>query len=116
MDVSVVVAGIGGAAGLWGAYIAARASRRATDVSEQAANLEWVKELRRDAVDARREVGELRAEVRELRRQLAVVTSEADHWIAEHQSFRRQAWRPGMTIERLRTLLGPEPPKPVGQH
>lgn len=116
MDASIVVATIGGAAGLWGAYIAAKASRRATDVNEQAANLAWVKELRNDAVDARKEVAELRTEVRELRRQLAVVTGEADHWINEHQTIRRHAWRPGMTIERLRELLGPEPSKPVGQN
>lgn len=110
MDPAIVVAVLGAVAGIWGATVAARASRRATDVNQQAANLEWVKTLRQDAVDARKEVGDLRAEVRELRRQLSLVTAEADHWIAEHQSFRRHAWRPGMTIDRLRELLGPEPP------
>jgi predicted RNase H-like nuclease (RuvC/YqgF family) len=115
VDASVVVACVAAGAAIVAAIISARSSRRATDVNEQAANLEWVKELRRDAVDARKEVAELRSEVRELRRQLAVVTGEADYWINEHQALRRHAWRPGMTIERLRELLGHEPP-PVGQN
>lgn len=70
-----------------------------------------MKELRQDTIDAREEVVQLRTEVRELRRQLDVVTREADHWIAEHQSMRRHTWRPGMTIDRLRELIGPlDPP------
>lgn len=110
MDASVIAAAIAAVAAIAAAVIAARSSRRATDVNEQAANLGWVKELRQDAIDARKEVADLRAEVRELRRQLGVVTTEADHWVAQHQTMRRHAWRPGMTIERLRELIGPEPP------
>ena len=122
MDTPVIVALIAAAASVVTAFYAARASRRVAaitaaaahrtaDVNEQAANLAWVKELRQDASDARDEVEQLRGQVRELRRQLDAVTREADHWIAEHQSMRRHAWRPGMTIERLRELVGPiDPP------
>lgn len=95
-----------------------RSSSRATDVNSRAAELGWVKELRQDATDARRELGDareevdqLRGRVRELSRQVDAVTREADHWITEHQAMRRHAWRPGMTIDRLRELIGPiDPP------
>lgn len=111
MDRTVIVALIAAGASLVAALFAWRSSSRATDVNQQAANLAWVKELRQDASDARDEVEQLRGQVRELRRQLDAVTREADHWIAEHQSMRRHAWRPGMTIERLRELVGPiDPP------
>jgi uncharacterized coiled-coil DUF342 family protein len=110
MDIPLLVAVVSAAAAIAAATITAKASKRATDVNEQAANLGWVKELRQDAIDARKEVAELRTEVRELRRQLAAVAGEADHWIGQHQTMHRQAWRPGMTIERLRELFGPEPP------
>jgi HAMP domain-containing protein len=113
VDTPVLVAIVAAVASIAAAFIAARSSRRATDVNEQAANLGWVKELRQDAVDARKEVSELRAEVRELRRQLEVVTAEADHWIAEHTTIRRHAFRPGMNIERLRVLFGPDPAPPA---
>jgi predicted RNase H-like nuclease (RuvC/YqgF family) len=107
MESTVVVALIAAGASLVAALFAWRSSGRATDVNQQAANLAWVKELRQDASDARDEVEQLRTQVRELRRQLDAVTREADHWITEHQSMRRHANRPGMTIERLRELIGP---------
>jgi Ni/Co efflux regulator RcnB len=106
VDTPVLVAIVAAVASIAAAVIAARSSRRATDVN-------WVKELRQDAVDARKEVADLRAEVRELRRQLAVVTNEADHWIAEHTTIRQHAFRPGMTIERLRELFGPDAAPPA---
>jgi hypothetical protein len=87
-----------------------RSSTRATDVNQQAANIGLVKELRQDAAEAREEVDQLRNQVRELRRQLEAVTREADYWINEHQAMRRHTWRPGMTIERLRELIGPIDP------
>lgn len=109
MDTALIVALVAAAASIVAAGIAARSSRRATDVNEQAANLGWVKELRQDAIDARKEVAELRVEVRELRRQLSVVTDEADHWITQHTTMRNHAFRGGMTLERLRQLW-PDPP------
>lgn len=93
-----------------------RASGRATDVNARAAELAWVKELRQDASDARDEVEQLRVQVRDLRRQLDAVTREADHWIAEHQAVRRHVWRNGMTIDRLRDLVGPVDPFPGSQN
>lgn len=111
MDKTIVVALIAGIPGIVAAFLVFRSSSRANDVNARAAELGWVKELRQDAHDAREEVDQLRQQVRELRRQLDAVTREADHWIAEHQSMRRHAWRPGMTIERLRDLIGPiDPP------
>lgn len=110
MDTPTVVALIAAGGSLIAALSASRSAGRATDVNQQAANLGWVKEMRQDAADAREEVEQLRGQVRELRRQLDTVTREADHWIAEHQSMRRHAQRPGMTIERLRELIGPMDP------
>ena len=110
MDTPTLVAVIALAGTVITALFAWRSSSRATDVNQQAANLAWVKELRQDASDAREEVEQLRGQVRELRRQLDAVTREADHWIAEHQAMRRHAWRPGMTIDRLRELIGPMDP------
>lgn len=110
MDTPVVVALIALAGSIVTAVFVWRASGRATDVNEQAANLGWVKELRQDAIDTRKEVEQLQEEVRRLRRQLDIVTREADHWIAEHQNMRRHAFRHGMTIGRLRELWGTEPP------
>lgn len=110
MDKTIVVALIAGVPGLVAAYLVYRSSSRANDVNQQAANLGWVKELRQDAVDAHEEIDQLRNQVRSLQRQVEAMTREADYWIAEHQSMRRQAWRPGMTIERLRDLIGPADP------
>lgn len=111
MDTPTAVALIALGGTLITGYFTFRASSRANDVNQQAANLGWVKELRQDAIDARKEIVQLQDEVRRLHRQLDIVTREADHWITEHQTIRRQAWRPGMTIDRLRDLIGPiEPP------
>lgn len=110
MDKTVVVALIAGVPGLVAAYLVYRSSSRATDVNQQAANLGLVKELRQDAIDAREEVDQLRNQVRDLRRQLEAVTREADYWINEHQAMRRHTWRPGMTLDRLRELIGPVDP------
>lgn len=90
------------------AYLTYRASRRATDVNEQAAQLQWVKELRADANDARQEVTELRQKVANLSRELDVVTREAEQLVREMQLWRRTAWRDGMTIDRYRQFIGPE--------
>ena len=111
MDTPVVTALIAAGAAVLAAYFSWRASTRATDVNARAAELGWVKELRQDTIDARREVQQLREEIRQVRRELAVAQDEADHWNAEHQTMRRHTWRPGMTIERLRELIGPlDPP------
>lgn len=95
-----------------------RSSRRAnavqaaaTDVNARAAELAWVKEVRQDAKEAREDVEALQEQVRTLSRQLAVVTREAEHWIAQYQFVHRTAWRPGMTLEQLRAILGPDAPQ-----
>jgi uncharacterized coiled-coil DUF342 family protein len=110
VDTPVATALIAAGAAVLAAYFSWRASTRATDVNARAAELGWVKELRQDAADARTEVAELRTEVREVRRQLVLAQREADYWLTEKQALHRQAWRPGMTIERLRDLIGPVDP------
>lgn len=107
MDKTVVVALIAAAAAVAAAVFSWRASARATD---RQAELGWARELRQDAADARREIDQLRNEIREVRRQLELAQREADHWLTEHQAMRRQAWRPGMTMDRLRDLIGPMDP------
>jgi uncharacterized coiled-coil DUF342 family protein len=117
VDKTFVVALIAGVPGVLAAFLVYRASNRANSVNARTADLAWARELRQDAHDAREEVDQLRNQVRELRRQLEAVTREADHWIAEHQSLRRHAWRPGMTIDRLRELIGPlDPPATANGH
>lgn len=80
---------------------------RAVDATEDANQLQWVRELRTEANDAKQEVETLRGQVGNLRRQLEVVTREAEHLVAELQLFRRTAWRDGMTIDRFRDFIGP---------
>lgn len=117
METPIVTALIAAAAAVVAAFFSWRSSSRATDVNLRAAELGWVKEMRQDASEARLEVAQLRAEVRELRRQLEVAQREADHWLTEHQAMRRNTWRPGMTLDRLRELIGPiEPPATANGH
>jgi uncharacterized protein YlxW (UPF0749 family) len=111
VDTPTIVALIALGGTLVTVFFTFRSSGRATDVNARAAELGWVKELRQDTIDAREEVDQLRNQVRDLRRQLEAVTREADYWINEHQTMRRHTWRPGMTIDRLRELIGPiDPP------
>lgn len=111
MDTPTVVALIALVGTLFTVFFTFRSSGRATDVNQQVANVGLVKELRQDAIDTREELDQVRNQVRDLRRQLEAMTREADYWINEAQTMRRHTWRPGMTIERLRELIGPiDPP------
>lgn len=117
MDPSALIGGaVTGLPGLIGAWWVYRQSGRANDTQDKAQDLAWTKELRQDALDTRREMEALSAQVNTLRRQLDIVTREADHWIAEYQFMHRTVWRDGISVERLRELLGPppaeEPPPP----
>lgn len=107
METPIVVALIALVAALVSGFFTWRTSGRAND---RAAELAWTREVRQDAADARKEIAQLRDEVRELRRQLELAQREADHWLTEHTAMRRHAWRQGMTLVRLRELIGPEPP------
>lgn len=116
MDGALAGAVVAAGAAIVAAVLTYRASRQATkvnarsvDINEQAAQLQWVKELRAEAADAKNEVKALRAEVADLSRQLAVTTREAEQLIAELQLFRRTAWREGMSIERFREFIGRPP-------
>jgi HAMP domain-containing protein len=110
VETPIAVALIALGAALISGFFTWRTSGRAND---RTADLAWAKELRQDAADARSEVQQLRDEVRNLRRQLELAQREADYWIAEHQTIRRQAHRPGMTLDRLRELLDPAEPPPA---
>ena len=115
MDPAIVVASISGVVAAASAVLAYRSSGRATDVNEQAAQLHWVKEIRQEAADTKRELEECKGQVRDLSRQLTVVTREADHWIAQYQLVHRTAWRPGVTLAQIRDILGPELPQSNGR-
>ena len=110
MDAPVVVAVISSVVTAFSGVLVWRASGRATDVNARAAELAWVKEIRQDAGDARKDVAALQEQVRTLTRQLSVVTREAEHWIAQYQLVHRTAWRPGVTLDQLRELLGTNAP------
>ncbi len=111
MDTSIWVAVIAASSAVFSGVLVWRSSGRATDVNERAAELAWVKEIRQDASDARKDVEALQEQVRILTRQLSVVTREAEHWIAQYQLVHRTAWRPGVTVDQLRELLGPDAPQ-----
>jgi uncharacterized coiled-coil DUF342 family protein len=87
--------------------VATRVQARAVDATEDANQLQWVRELRTEANDAKAEVQTLRGQVGDLRRQLTVVTREAEQLVAELKLYRRTAWREGMTIDRFREFIGP---------
>lgn len=114
MDASDVIAGGSVVVAGLGAFFAYRSSGAANDVSAKANELGWVKELRQDAIDTRREMDACQIQVTQLRRQLAVVTREAEHWVAEFRFIHRTVWRDGVTIERLREILGPPPHESEG--
>lgn len=115
MDTPIVVALIALGASAVTAFFTWRASGRATNVNERTAELAWVKEIRQDAIEARKDVEAMQAKVQNLSRQLDTITREAEYWMSQYQLVHRTAWRNGMTLERVRQFLGPEPPKPVSQ-
>lgn len=110
MDASIVVAMIALAGMVATGFFTWRASKRATDVSDRAEDRAWVKDIKQDAVEARKEVDALRQQVRTLSTQLDAMAKETDYWISQYQLVHRTAWRPGMNLDRLRQLIGPEPP------
>jgi hypothetical protein len=116
VDTPIVVALIALGTAAVTAVFAWRSSGRATDVNERAAELAWVKEIRQDAIDARKDVEALQAKVQTLSRQVDTITREAEYWMQQYQLVHRTVWRRGMTLERVRDFLGPEPPKTVGQN
>jgi peptidoglycan hydrolase CwlO-like protein len=115
VDTPVLVAIISSLSAVFCGFMVWRSSGRATNVNEQAAQLSWVKEIRQDATDARKEVEALQEQVRTLRRQLDSAIREADHWISQYQAVHRTAWRPGVTIDHLRDMLGPSAPQINGR-
>jgi peptidoglycan hydrolase CwlO-like protein len=107
VDPTVLVAIISAAAAIWCGFMVFKSSGQATNVNERAAELAWVKEIRQDAADARKDIDALQDQVRQLTRQLSVVTREAEHWIAEYQFLHRTIWREGISLIRLREIVGP---------
>jgi PAS domain-containing protein len=108
---TVITVTASAASAMFCGFLVWRSSGRATDVNERAAELSWVKEMRQDATDTRKELDLCKQQVQTLSRQLDVVTREAEHWIAQYQLVHRTAWRPGMTLERIKELLGPDLPQ-----
>lgn len=107
MDTSIVVALIAGVVAVVSAGVGWRASNQAADVQQQ------VGERAADAARTRQLREDLKAadsEVRSLRRQVEVLVREVESTAADLVYLRRTIFRPGMTIERLRALVGPEAP------
>lgn len=121
MDTAVAVALIALAASTVTGFFTWRASKRATDISDRTEDRAWVKEIKQDAVDARKEVVDARKEIDALRQQVRTLSGqmdamarETDYWISQYQLVHRTAWREGMTLARLRQLIGPDaPPTPA---
>lgn len=111
MEPTVLVAVISAASAVMCGFMLRRSSSRATDVDARAAELTWVREMRQDATDTRRELDQCQEQVRNLSRQLAVVTREAEYWITQYQVVHRAMWRPGVTLEQLREMVGPDAPQ-----
>lgn len=108
MDTPIVVALIALGAALITGFFTWRTSGRAND---RTAELGWVKEIRQDAIDARKELDAVQTQLRTVSRQMEAMQKEAEYWITQYQLVHRTAWRPGMTLDRLRDLLGPEAPR-----
>lgn len=108
MDTPIVVAlislGVAVISGFW----TWRTSGRAND---RQADLGWAKEIRQDAIDARKEVEALQTKVQTLSRQVDAMQRETEYWIGQYQLVHRTAHRPGMTLDRLRDFLGPDAPR-----
>lgn len=117
MDTPTVVAALALGGTVVTGYFTWRASSRATDVSDRTEDRAWVKDIKQDALDARRdlaaagkEIEALRQQVRTLSTQMDAMAKETDYWISQYQMVHRTAWRGGMTLDRLRQFIGPEPP------
>lgn len=111
VDTPIVVALIALAATAVTAFFTWRASTRANNVNDRATDLAWAKEIRQDAIDARKEVDALQSQIRTASRQMDAMQKEAEYWITQYQLVHRTAWRPGMTLDRLREFLGPDAPR-----
>lgn len=91
-------------------YYTYRASVRATRVQQLSVDEARTKRIREDLEAAE-------AEIVKLRRQVAVCSREVESATADLALLHGAIWRPGMTIERLRELVGPEeaPPNPASR-
>lgn len=108
MDTPIVVALISLGVAVVTGFFTWRTSGRANDRN---ADLNWAREIRQDAIDARKEVEALQAKVQTLSRQVEAMQRETEYWIGQYQLAHRTAWRQGMTLDRLREFLGPEAPR-----
>lgn len=124
MDASIVVALIAFTGTAIVAFFTWRASKRATAVSDRTEDRAWVQDIKKDALDARKdlaaagkEIEALRQQVRTLSHQMDAMARETDYWISQYQLVHRTAWRAGMTLDRLKQLIGPDaPPTPATNH
>jgi hypothetical protein len=121
VDTAVVVGLIALGASAITAFFTWRASKRAAEISDRTEDRAWVKDIKQDALDARKELGDARHELEALRKQVRTLSNqmdamarETDYWISQYQLVHRTAWRDGMTLARLRQFIGPDaPPTPA---
>lgn len=113
MDAAIVVAAISGAVAAGSMVMTYRASSKATDVSADANQIQWAKELRADAADARRESREARTEAEGANLQARVARGQLREIVSYLGWVLRTIHAPGMTLERLRETVPPDlPPLP----
>jgi hypothetical protein len=112
VEPSIIAAIVSAAAAVVAALMVFRRSGQANDINGKANELGWVKELRQDALDTRKEMEALQQQVANLRRQLTLAQREAEHWVTEYQFLHRTIWRDTISVDRLRELVGPPPQEP----
>lgn len=82
-------------------------ARRATTVQAENVDLSRIRDLRAELAETKIELDACRQQATELNRKLQIANREAGEAWTEVAVLRRMAYRPGMTIERLREYLGP---------
>jgi Flp pilus assembly protein TadB len=118
VDTSLAVAIVAAVVAVVTAAATFLSSKRATDVNEQAMAVQWAKEVRADAADARREVKEAQTDLRTLSRRLLTISGRCDELEAYLLRVVGRIHDPDMTMPRLREMVPPELPPSIrnGNH
>jgi transposase-like protein len=120
-DIATIVGGIVGGVVTGGggvAIIKAIASRRVTkvDAADRLSDgvLKWVEQFQEDtkqaqaeAKEARKEAAAARVEASEALAQMRTIRSEAEWLATQLKELHKAILAPGMTLERLRAMVGP---------
>ena len=117
MDVGTIVVSVVGAlvSGTGGAAVVTALARRKVTEAEAVGSLtdsalDLLNAAKEEASEARAEAREARKEAHETRVQMRHVREEADHIVNYLRRVVRLIHDPTMTMERLRVLVGEDPP------